>query len=98
MSDSLWEALSPTGAGTIPLCPKLELISVYYIPNPTPLLNCLRNRNNIGARLRHLKVWEVDDTVASELRFLVEELQVFSKPVGPSEKVRLAPMGKPDVH
>lgn len=86
VSDSLWGVLSPK-TGTIPLCRKLESISVYTIPDPMPLLHCLRNRRNAGFGLRHLKLLGVDDQVEREFRSLVEELQVFSKPVDEADKV-----------
>ena len=97
VSESLWEALSPAWPGGVPLCPKLESISLYSIPEPTPLLDCLRSRKNVGCGLRHLKLWGVDDEVAREFRSLVEEFQVFSKPVDPVTKVRIVPVDKLDM-
>lgn len=97
VSESLWAALSPAGPTEVPLCPKLESISVYNIPEPTPLLNCLRSRKNAGRGLRHLKLWDVDDIVAREFRSLVEEFEVFSKPVSSVTKVRLIPMDELDM-
>ena len=91
VSDSLWDALSP-GPGGIILCPNLDSISVFNNPATASLLNCLRNRKDAGFRLKYLKLWGVSDELAGELRLLVEELQVFSKPVKLSEKVRLVPM------
>jgi len=95
VSEWLWAALTPAGQTEVPFCPKLESISVYNIPEPGPLLDCLRSRKNTGTRLRHLKLWGVDDEVVKEFRSLVEELQVFNKPVDSITKVRLIPMDEP---
>jgi hypothetical protein len=88
VSGSLWDALSPIGPTELPLCPKLESISVYNIPEHTPLLECLRKRKDAGFGLKHLELWGVDARAAEEFRILVEELHVFSKPVDLTEKVR----------
>ena len=95
VSESLWDALSPDGAHGIPLCPLLESISVFNDPAYTPLLNCPRNRKNAGYELRYLKLWGVGDELAGEFRLLVEELQVFSKPIDPCEKVRFISLDEP---
>jgi len=97
VSESLWKALTPAGPTEVPLCPKLELISVYNIPEPTPLLNCLWGRNNAGHGLGHLKLWGVDDAVAKEFRSLVEEFQIFSKPIDPMTEVRPVPVDELDI-
>ena len=97
VSESVWEALSPTGPAEVPLCSKLESISVYNIPEPTPLLNCLRSRKNARGMLRHPKLWGVDDMVAREFRSLVEEFQVLSKSVSPAAKVCLVPTDELDM-
>lgn len=96
-SDTLWDALSATSTDTVPLCPKLESVSIYHIPDPASLLNCLRSRKNAGCVLRRLKLWGVDGAVAKEFSSLVEELQILSKPVRPTERVRLASMDQPDM-
>jgi len=75
MPESLWDALSPTGADAAPLCPKLELISPLNNPVSTALLNCLLNRKTAGFGLRHLKLREVDDELVEELAPLVEVVE-----------------------
>lgn len=75
--ESLWEALSP-GTDAVPLCPKLESMSLFENPVSAPLLNCLLNRKDAGFRLRHLRFSELDDAVAEELRPLVGELRASS--------------------
>ena len=54
-AESLWDALSPSGADKVTMCQKLELISLIGDP-PSRLLDCLLNRKNAGFKLRHLKV------------------------------------------
>ena len=95
--DSLWDVLS-TGPGRTTLCPNLESISIFKIPASTSLLDCLRNRKNAGFGLMHLKLWGVGEELAGEFRLLVEELQVFDKPVDPWDKVCLIPMDELDVY
>jgi len=75
MPESLWDALSPAGADAVPLCPKLELISLLNNSVSTSLLNCLLNRKNAGFRLRYLKLREVDDELVKELALLVEVVE-----------------------
>ena len=60
VSSSLWEALSPAREGdtSIP-CPRLESISIGSHTGKigsTPLAECLRNRQTVGFKLRHLKI------------------------------------------
>ena len=93
--ESLWDALSPTGADAVPLCPKLESISLFEDPRfAPPLLDCLLNRKNAGFALRHLKLGSLDDRFAEEFRLSVEELEVVPAPYNsfPLELVSLVPL------
>ena len=81
-SRSLWNTLCPARTDAVPLCPKLESISLSdqrgFAP---PLLNCLLNRKNAGFGLRHLEFGRLEDRLVEEFRLLVEELQVAKAPV-----------------
>ena len=88
VSEPLWDALSPAGAGAVTLCPKLESISLSYEPISTPLLDCLLNRKIAGYGLKHLTLRKVDDKSAEKLRLLVEELQVVAAPDESVRRVR----------
>jgi len=85
MPESLWDALSPAGADTVPLCPKLESISALNNSVSTPLLNCLLNRKNAGFGLKYLKLREVDDELVRELALLVEVVE-YVNILDPQEK------------
>ena len=76
MPESLWKALSPAGTDIVPLCPKLESISLFVNPGSAPVFSCLLDRKNAGFGLRHLKFFGLEDGMANEFRLLVGELQV----------------------
>ena len=93
-SKSLWDALSPAGTDGIPLCPKLESISLFEHPGFAPsLLNCLLNRKNAGFRLRYLKLGKLEDRFVEQFLLSVEEFQVSKLPYDPfeSQLVRSTP-------
>ena len=74
--ESLWGALSPAGTDEVPLCPKLDSISISEIPAAAPLLSCLRNRKHAGFGLRHLEFGSLGGELIEEFRRLVEVLGV----------------------
>ena len=77
VADSLWEALSPSGADGVVLCPGLESISLFDHPSEH-LHNCLLNRRNAGFKLKYLKVKKTADGLglAEEFKHLVEAFEV----------------------
>jgi len=74
MSESLWDALAPTETDPLPLCPKLELVSLSGNPASTHLLNCLLNRKNTGFELNTLGATNVVSELFGEFSHLVEVL------------------------
>ena len=76
VSESLWEALSPTGTDPVPPCPKLESISLFGDPASTHLLDCLLKRKNVGSELEYLRTMDVTGGLAEGFNYLVETLKV----------------------
>ena len=96
VSSSLWDALLPAGEGDsgIP-CPKLESISIGSWTGKigtAPLVNCLRNRQTVGFKLRHLKITDnfrgMPRTYAEELAPFVEVVEA-DKPSEYNQRVSL---------
>jgi len=99
--ESLWDALSPAGTDAVPLCPKLESITLFVSPPSAPLLlDCLLKRKNTGFTLPRLKFGSLDDGLVEEFRLLVGELQVVNAPYDScdSETVRSVLTNRPSLH
>jgi len=93
-STSLCEALSPTGAEGITLCPKLESILLSGNALASPLADCLLRRKAAGYNLKYLKLLlYVDDRLAEELSLLVDVLEVVNMPSREIRNVGSIPSG-----
>lgn len=88
-AESLWDALSPSRAGEVTVCQKLELIWVDDDPPPL-LLDCLRNRKSAGFELKHLKIEKPLKRLRlfEEFRPLVGTLEIDKADNGAVREVR----------
>lgn len=94
-SASLWDALSPSGAGAVVVCPRLELISLCGYPSRR-LPICLLNRKNAGFKLEYLEVKGavVVQELDEEYGPLVGVLEADDANEGLAEEVRPISMEK----